>query len=139
MNRVWDYIGFAVGFTGLGYIVLWLFGSPEHLTLPPALRMIGVASAMLVPVRLFYARSPGGGMPRRARFPHGNLLPCFGHGGVSRRTHFARSSRAAISACAACWNSCISSSMTTFFHSLAHNFFPKKRFPLFGFMRDNDR
>ena len=24
MNRVWDYIGFAVWFAGLGYIVLWL-------------------------------------------------------------------------------------------------------------------
>ena len=36
MNRVWDYIGFAVWFAGLGYIVLWLFGSPEHLILPPA-------------------------------------------------------------------------------------------------------
>ena len=53
MNRVWDYIGFAVWFAGLGYIVLWLFGSPEHLILPPALHMIGVASAMFVPVRLF--------------------------------------------------------------------------------------
>lgn len=53
MNRVWDYIGFAVWFAGLGYIVLWLFGSPEHLTLPPALRVIGVASAMFVPVQLF--------------------------------------------------------------------------------------
>src|SRR5450631_4406544 len=52
MNRVWDYIGFAFWFAGLGYIVLWLFGSPEHLTLPPALRVIGVASAMFVPVRL---------------------------------------------------------------------------------------
>ena len=52
MNRVWDYIGFAVWFSGLGYIVLWLLGSPDHLTLPPALHAVGVASEMLVPVRL---------------------------------------------------------------------------------------
>ena len=30
MNRVWDYIGFAVWFAGLGYIVLWLFGSSSN-------------------------------------------------------------------------------------------------------------
>jgi hypothetical protein len=52
MNRVWDYIGFAVWFAGLGYIVLWLLGSPGHLVLPPGLQAVGVASAMLVPVRL---------------------------------------------------------------------------------------
>jgi hypothetical protein len=52
MNRVWDHIGFAVWFAGLGYIVLWLLGSPDHLTLPPGLHALGVASAMFVPVRL---------------------------------------------------------------------------------------
>ena len=52
MNRVWDYIGFAVWFAGLGYIVMWLLGSPTHLTLPPALHAVGVATALLVPVRL---------------------------------------------------------------------------------------
>src|ERR1035437_5205897 len=52
MNRVWDYIGFADWFSRLGYIVLWLHGSPYHLTRPTALRAVGVASAMLVPVRL---------------------------------------------------------------------------------------
>jgi hypothetical protein len=52
MNRVWDYIGFAVWFAGLGYIAMWLFGSPDHLMLPPGLHVIGVASAMFVPVRL---------------------------------------------------------------------------------------
>ncbi len=52
MNRVWDYIGFAIWFAGLGYIVLWLLGSPDHLALPPALHAIGVTAAMLVPVRL---------------------------------------------------------------------------------------
>ncbi|HEY1475519.1 MAG TPA: hypothetical protein VGF53_15695 [Pseudolabrys sp.] len=52
MIRVWDYIGFAVWFAGLGYIVLWLLGSPGHLVLPPGLHAVGVASATLVPVRL---------------------------------------------------------------------------------------
>ncbi len=52
MNRVWDYIGFAVWFAGLGYIVMWLLRSPDLLLLPPALHVLGVASAMFVPVRL---------------------------------------------------------------------------------------
>lgn len=52
MNRVWDYIGFAVWFAGLGYIAMWLVGSPDHLTLPPALHAVGVAAAVLIPVRL---------------------------------------------------------------------------------------
>jgi cytochrome b561 len=52
MNRVWDYIVFAVWFAGLGYIVVWLGGSPVHLMLPPALHAVGVAAATLVPVRL---------------------------------------------------------------------------------------
>jgi hypothetical protein len=52
MKRVWDYIGFAIWFAGLGYIVMWLVGSIDHLTLPPGLHTLGVAAAMLVPVRL---------------------------------------------------------------------------------------
>lgn len=52
MNRVWDYIGFAVWFAGLGYIAMWLLGSPYHLMLPPSLHWLGVAAAMLVPVWL---------------------------------------------------------------------------------------
>ena len=52
INRVWDYIGFAVWFAGLGYIALWLTGPVGHLTLPPGLHALGVASAMFVPVRL---------------------------------------------------------------------------------------
>jgi hypothetical protein len=52
MNRVWDYIGFAVWFAGLGYIVLWAFASPEHLMLSPGLHAAGVGAAMFVPVRL---------------------------------------------------------------------------------------
>jgi hypothetical protein len=52
MTRVRDYISFAVWFAGLGYIVMWLLGSPDHLALPPALHAIGTAAAVLVPVRL---------------------------------------------------------------------------------------
>ena len=52
MNRVWDYIGFAVWFAGLGYIAMWLAGPVDHVTLPPALHALGVASAMFVPLRL---------------------------------------------------------------------------------------
>jgi hypothetical protein len=52
MTRVWDCISFAIWFAGLGYIVMWLLGSPGHLVLPPALHAIGVAAAMLIPVRL---------------------------------------------------------------------------------------
>ena len=96
MNRVWDYIGFAVWFSGLGYIVLWLFGSPEHLMLPPALRVIGVGSAMFVPVRLFLravgrrhaaacaipARKPAAVLRPRRRKPAYPLRP------VKPRSHF---------------------------------------------------
>jgi hypothetical protein len=52
MNRVWDYIGFAVWFAGLGYIALWAFGSPEQLVLSPGLHAAGVGAAVFVPVRL---------------------------------------------------------------------------------------
>jgi hypothetical protein len=52
MNRAWDHIGFAVWFVGLGYIVMWLLSSPDLWLLPPALHVLGVASAMFVPVRL---------------------------------------------------------------------------------------
>ena len=52
MNRVWDYAGFIVWFMGLGYIVMWLIGSPEHRMLPPILHMVGLASATFVAVRL---------------------------------------------------------------------------------------
>lgn len=54
MNRVWDYIGFAVWFAGLGYIAMWLLGSPDHLVLPPGLHAVGIASATLVPVRIIW-------------------------------------------------------------------------------------
>jgi hypothetical protein len=52
MNRVWDYIGFVIWFMGLGYIVMWLIGSPEYRMLPPIMHMIGLASATFVAVRL---------------------------------------------------------------------------------------
>lgn len=52
MNCVWDYISFAVWFAGLGYIVLWLFGSTDQLILSPGLHAAGVAAAMFVPLRL---------------------------------------------------------------------------------------
>ena len=52
MNRVRDYIGFAVWFVGLGYIVMWLLSSPDLLLLPPVLHVVGLASAVFVPVRL---------------------------------------------------------------------------------------
>lgn len=55
MNRVWDYIGFAVFFAGLGYIALWLAGPVEHLALPPGLHALGFAAAMFVPFRLIYS------------------------------------------------------------------------------------
>jgi hypothetical protein len=52
MNRVWDYIGFAIWFAGLGYIALWVIGPPEQLILSPGLHAAGVGAAMFVPVRL---------------------------------------------------------------------------------------
>jgi hypothetical protein len=68
MNPVWDYIGFAVCFAGLGYIGLWLGGSPDYLALPPVLHAFGGGAAALVPVRLIIAvanrrRTAGGAMP----------------------------------------------------------------------------
>ena len=53
MTRVRDYISFAIWFAGLGYIAMWLLGSPDHSTLPPSLYAVGMATAVLVPVRLF--------------------------------------------------------------------------------------
>jgi hypothetical protein len=52
MHRVRDYISFAVWFAGLGYIVMWLLSSPDLLLLPTSLHVVGVASAIFVPVRL---------------------------------------------------------------------------------------
>jgi hypothetical protein len=67
MNRVWDYIGFAVCFAGLGYAGLWLVGSPDYLALPPLLHALGGGAAAFVPVRLIIAivgrRSDGSAMP----------------------------------------------------------------------------
>jgi hypothetical protein len=52
MNRVWDYIGFAVWFAGLGYIALWAFRPSEQMMLSPGLHAAGTAAAIFVPVRL---------------------------------------------------------------------------------------
>jgi len=51
MNRVWDYVFFSIWFVGLGYVALWLLGSPGHLTLPPSLHAVGAAAAAVVPIR----------------------------------------------------------------------------------------
>jgi hypothetical protein len=80
MNRVWDYVGFAVWFVGLGYIVMWLLSSPDLLLLPPALHAIGIASAILVPALLWRAvsrRRAGAGAARAvsARKPAAVLRP----------------------------------------------------------------
>jgi hypothetical protein len=52
MNRVWDYIGFAASFMGLGYIVLCLEGSLPHPMLPLGLHAVGIASAGYLTLRL---------------------------------------------------------------------------------------
>jgi hypothetical protein len=109
MNRVWDYIVFAVWFAGLGYIVVWLGGSPFHLMLPPALHAVGVVAATLVPVRLLVRavgrRRPAPGVRRRASCGAQTRAPLLrpSHGyRKSSHSRFARLNRAAILACAAC-------------------------------------
>lgn len=52
MNRVWDYVSFAVWFFGLGYIVMWLLNSPYLATFSPVMHGLGMASATFVPLRL---------------------------------------------------------------------------------------
>jgi hypothetical protein len=76
MNRIKDYIGFAIWLLGIGYIVFWPFTSsdngvpfaaslicqfpwlallchlPHPLTLPPGLQLIGLLSAGWVCLRL---------------------------------------------------------------------------------------
>ena len=74
MNRVWDYIGFAVWFAGLGYIAMWLFGTPGQLALSPGLHAVGVASAMFVPVRLLL-RAVAAHTAVRPRMPATVLRP----------------------------------------------------------------
>ncbi len=93
MNRLRDYIGFAVCFAGLGYMAIWplstsgssgsLFGAsivcrattafdplpllcemPHPLILSPALHMLGLLSAVVVALRLFCRVLP---RMRRAR------------------------------------------------------------------------
>ncbi len=52
MRRVWDYIGFAVLFAGLGYVILRLL--PSNVLLPPALHVVGALCAVSIPVRLLF-------------------------------------------------------------------------------------
>jgi hypothetical protein len=95
MNRVWDYIGFAVWFAGLGYIAMWLLGSPGHLVLPPGLHAIGVVSAMFVPVRLLFravARKQAAHTPVHPRMPAAVMRPTWRkqapRRAVKLRSHF---------------------------------------------------
>jgi len=93
MNRLWDDLGFAIWFAGLGYLVLWpvsasgssgahydaalfcpapgvselldaLCRAPHPLTLLPALHVLGVFSVGLAALRLLCR---GLGCIRRAR------------------------------------------------------------------------
>jgi hypothetical protein len=80
MNRVWDHIGFAIWFAGLGYIVMWLLSSPDLLLLPPALHLLGMASAMFVPVHFLLRairrrRAASAACPVCARKPAAVLRP----------------------------------------------------------------
>lgn len=52
MKRVWDYIGFAVCFAGLGYVALRLVGGPGVMGLPPLLHAVGAVAAAFVPLRV---------------------------------------------------------------------------------------
>jgi hypothetical protein len=52
MDRVWDYLGFVIWFTGLGYIVLWLLGKFDRPVLPPALHAVGLMAAIFAALRL---------------------------------------------------------------------------------------
>jgi len=52
MNRVRDYIGFAMTFAGLGYGVLWLAGALDVMMLSPPLHIVGVAATVFACVNL---------------------------------------------------------------------------------------
>jgi len=52
INRVRDYIGFAVGFAGFGYVVLWLTGASDRLLLSSTLHAAGAAAAIFTSVSL---------------------------------------------------------------------------------------
>jgi hypothetical protein len=47
-----DYIGFAMGFAGFGYIVLWLIGVSDRLLVSPALHAAGRMAAIVASVNL---------------------------------------------------------------------------------------
>ena len=137
MNRIKDYIGFAIWFAGLGYIVLWPVTSPDlggkpfgasifcrdaslsvldllcnsahPLQLPPSLHALGFAvggvrhrPAVAVRAQALAARA----QPPRRRHVRAGDAACRTRLPPPRRKPAARrcgrSSRARISACAAC-------------------------------------
>ena len=98
---MWDYISFAVWFAGLGYIVMWLLRSPDLLLLPPALHVLGVASAMFVPVRLILRAATSRRQAATGAVTSANRPPCCGRRGERQFLRIARSNRTAISAYAA--------------------------------------
>ena len=110
MNRVWDYIGFAVWFAGLGYIVMWLFGTPGQRSVLArrACTAVGVASAIVRVAgcmrSVCCARSRAAQARRgdhsgsRRECPQRRSAAAAAKAGVAA----ARSNRAVISACAAC-------------------------------------
>lgn len=52
MNRVGEYIRFAVGFSGLGYLVLWPLTAHDVLHLSPGLHLAGMMSSACVVIGL---------------------------------------------------------------------------------------
>ena len=52
MNRVRDYINFAVWFSGLGYIALWPLTAYDALHLSPGLHLAGMTSLACVAIGL---------------------------------------------------------------------------------------
>ncbi len=52
MNRVRDYINFAVCFSGLGYIVLWPLTAYDALHLSPGLHLAGMMASAFVMISL---------------------------------------------------------------------------------------
>lgn len=99
MNRVWDYISFAICFAGIGYFALWLLDPAGHVMLAPALHAIGAAAAAFAPFYLLCCilrrrRGAACGMPAaHARKPAAVLRPprrkaSYPIRKVKPRTHF---------------------------------------------------
>ena len=132
MNRIKDYAGFVGWFAGLGYIVLWpvtaadLGGKPfgasifcqdgapglvdflcksaQPLHMPPGLHVLGFLSAMFVTIRLLVHAVRRTRRVAGASVPDGANSGCLCHRRRCESPHHRaeRSSRACISACAAC-------------------------------------